>query len=69
MIAHREDNLQEFLSIHHNELEDAKVARTVLFSEYVNYCKHNGATGHANMVQFCKECAALADSAEDQRLH
>ena len=69
MIAHRDENLQVFLNIHHDELDDARIARTGLFSDYVSYCKHKGATYHSNLVQFCKECATLADATQRQLLH
>lgn len=55
MIPQVAESVKEFIAIHRNELQHPPVAKTPLFSDYVNFCNVQGYEHHTNLVQFCRE--------------
>ncbi len=51
-----EQSLREFIALHEEELAGEGVGKTVLFGEYVTFCREHGYDHHSNLVQFCREC-------------
>ena len=59
-------SLREFITQHQDELTEESVGKTVLFGDYVAFCREHGYSRHSNLVQFCRECEART---EDSHLH
>lgn len=49
------ESMKEFISTHQEELKVSSVVKTVLFSDYVTYCKAHDYEHHTNLIQFCRE--------------